>query len=160
MASAFGTTYRFRAPGTPGLVVRVAILLAVAAMMGSQVAALAVSAGDQVWTLRVLPDPGGPQRVSILSVYPAWSGGADLVKPRGAHRRGGRLAPIGGTTVQVRASEVAMQLQLLGVGCLLSAAAGILVVPVIGRIDRWQTSIGAAAPGPPSGGLPPRPDPS
>ena len=71
MASAFGTTYRFREPGTPGRVARWACLLSAAILSITGIVAIARGASDAEWQVRLfLPAEGSSAQPAFSTFYP------------------------------------------------------------------------------------------
>ncbi len=71
MATAFGTTYRFRPPGTPGRIARVACLATGGLLLVTGVVAIARAASGDAWVVRfVLPPEGSSAQPQISDVYP------------------------------------------------------------------------------------------
>ncbi len=71
MASAFGTTYRFREPGTPGRVARLACLSSAAILSVTGIVAIMRGASDSEWQVRLfLPPEGSSAQPAFSTFYP------------------------------------------------------------------------------------------
>jgi len=71
MASAFGTTYRFREPGTPGRVARWACLSSAAILSVTGIVAITRAVSDAEWQVRLfLPPEGSSAQPAFSTVYP------------------------------------------------------------------------------------------
>jgi hypothetical protein len=76
MASAFGTTYRFRQPGTPGKVLRFALFASSAILVVTGVAALVRASDAGSWRVTfVIPPEGSAAQPTVSSLYPGSIGG-------------------------------------------------------------------------------------
>lgn len=75
MATAFGTTYRFREPGVPGRVARWACLASSVILLATGIVALTRAASDAEWRVRLfLPPEGSSADPAFSSFYPGAMG--------------------------------------------------------------------------------------
>lgn len=71
MASAFGTTYRFREPGAPGRAARWACLATAAILAITGIVAVTRAASDAEWQVRLfLPPEGSSAQPAVSTFYP------------------------------------------------------------------------------------------
>lgn len=71
MASAFGTTYRFREPGAPGRAARWACLATAAILAITGIVAVTRGASDAEWQVRLfLPPEGSSAQPAVSTFYP------------------------------------------------------------------------------------------
>lgn len=76
MTSAFGSTYRFRPPGTPGKVLRTALFAYASIVVVTGVAALLRASDAGAWRVTfVIPPEGSAAQPTVSSLYPGAIGG-------------------------------------------------------------------------------------